>query len=151
MSDAEFPGTKPRRTTWSKRYSPKSSLSTNHHYIVWISVACATRALDWQSVKQPRLQSTIAGDNVEMKRSPIRQKESLAPLPIIGFEIGPAGLAVVDTKVFFSLDRKGREPMIVRTFAERAPNSPISPARAAATAREQAPAPVDADQLGHRG
>jgi len=87
-----------------------------------------------------------------MKRSPIRQKESLAPLPIIGFEIGPAGLAIVDTKVFFSLDRKGREPMIVRTFAERAPNSPISPARAAAAAREQTPAAgVDADQLGHRG
>src|SRR4029077_1716974 len=43
-------------------------------------------------------------------------------------------------------------PMTVRTFAERTPNPPISPARAAAAAREQTPAPgVDADQLGHRG
>src|SRR6185437_3470960 len=86
-----------------------------------------------------------------MKRSPIRQKEGLAPLPIIGFEIGSAGLAVIDSKVFFSGDRNGGEPMIVCTFAEGAPNSPISPARAAAAAREQTPAPgVDADQLGHR-
>src|SRR4029077_1673996 len=88
---------------------------------------------------------------VEVKRSPIRQKEGLIPFSIIGFEIGSAGLAVIDSKVFFSLDRNGRELMIVRTFAERAPNSLISPARAAAAARQQTPAPgIDTDQLGHR-
>src|SRR5258705_8404757 len=87
-----------------------------------------------------------------MKRSPIRQKEGLALLSIVGLEIGAARLAVVNAQVFFSFDRQGGEPMVVRTFAERAPNSPISPARATAAAREQTPAPgVDTDQLGHRG
>jgi len=87
-----------------------------------------------------------------MKRSPIRQKEGLALLPIVGLEIGAARLAVVKAKVFFSFDRQGGEPMVVRTFAEGAPNSPISPANPAAAAREHTPAPgVDADQLGHRG
>jgi hypothetical protein len=81
-----------------------------------------------------------------MKRSPIRQKKSLAPLPIIGFEIRPAGLTVVDTNVFFSLDRKGREPMIVRTLAERAPNSPISPARAAIASGHTCPEEVTSRQ-----
>src|SRR5580704_9125111 len=42
--------------------------------------------------------------------------------------------------------------MIVRTFAERAPNSPISPARTATTAREEPhSAGIGPDQLGHGG
>lgn len=65
----------------------------------------------------------IAGDDVEVKGSPIRQKQGLAPHPIIGFEVSLAGLTVVDAKVFLSLDRQGREPMIVRVLAERAPHS----------------------------
>ena len=92
------------------------------------------------------LQSTIARDNVEVNRSPIRQKEGLASLSIIGFEIGLAGLTVVDAKVFLSLDGQGREPVSVRAFAERAPNSPVSPARAAtATRKETQASGIDAD------
>jgi hypothetical protein len=42
--------------------------------------------------------------------------------------------------------------MIIRTFAERTPNSPVSPARAAATTTEEPQAAgIDADELSHRG
>src|SRR6185295_3757581 len=60
------------------------------------------------------------------------------------------GLAVVDAQAGFSLDGHAREPLRVG-FTERAAGSLELPARAAATAREQTPAPwVDADELGHR-
>src|SRR5258708_16490050 len=88
---------------------------------------------------QPLVLATITGDNVEVKRSPIRQKELFAPRSIIGFEIGPARLAVVDAKIILSLDRQGGKPMIVRAFAKRPPNSPELPARAATAARNDAP------------
>jgi hypothetical protein len=71
-----------------------------------------------------------------MKRSPIRQKQGLAPLSIVGFEIGAAGLAELDTKVFLSVNGQGREPVIAGNFAEGAANSPVSPACAATTARK---------------
>jgi hypothetical protein len=72
-----------------------------------------------------------------VKRSPIRQKEGLAPLSIISFEISAAGLTVVNAKVFLSFNRQSKELMIVGAFAEWAPNSPISPARAATAAKEE--------------
>jgi hypothetical protein len=42
--------------------------------------------------------------------------------------------------------------MIIRTFAERTPNSPLSPARAATATREEPQAAgIDADQPSHCG
>ena len=81
-----------------------------------------------------------------MQRSPIREKKGLASFSVICFEIGAARLAIVNTKVFLSLDREGGEPMIVRCIAERAPNSAVSPARAATAARKETQASgIDAD------
>ena len=57
---------------------------------------------------------------------------------------------MVDAQAGFSLDGHTREPLRVG-FTERAGGSLELPARAAAAAREQTPAPgLDAGQLGHR-
>ena len=82
---------------------------------------------------------------------PVRQQQGLVALPVVCFEVAATGLAVVDAQAGFSLDGHTREPLSVG-FTERAAGSLELPARAAAAAREQTPAPgVDADQLGHRG
>jgi len=47
-------------------------------------------------------------ENVEVKGSPVRQQQRLAPLPLIGLDISAASFAVVDPQARLSLDRHDR-------------------------------------------
>ena len=57
------------------------------------------------------LQASIICEQVEMKRSPIRQEKGFTTLSNVGLEIRAAGFTVVDAEILLSVDRQNSEPV----------------------------------------
>ena len=95
-------------------------------------------------------QSAISGKNIEMKRSPVCQQNSLVARSIVGLEVAPAGLAIINPESSLTFDCHEGEPVIVRGFTKRTTRSAVPPAGPTATAGEVTqPAGVNTDELPH--
>src|SRR6185503_1842031 len=85
-----------------------------------------------------------------MERGPVREQDGFVPFAVIGFQVGAAGLAVVDAQAALAVDRVASEALRV-LLAEWAFRPAEAPSRRALAAREQPPpARVAARELRHR-
>jgi len=69
----------------------------------------------------------ITSENVEVKGSPVRQQQRLAPLSFIGLDISVASIAVVDPQARLTLDRHDRKSVIICTLTKRTTGSAVTP------------------------
>src|SRR5262249_27536442 len=95
------------------------------------------------------LPSALPGEQIEVEGAPVGQQQRLVSLSIVGLEISPAGLALVDAEPSLALDAQDQRTIRV-VLAEGTPGPLVLPARPAPPAAEEAlAAGVLPDQLSH--